>query len=319
MLRLRGTNISQARQIVKVRQIEAFKAVIETGSVTAASRRLSLTQPAVSKLIVHLERSIGMTLFERSKARLKPTPEATIFYEYVSRSFAILENLVVVAKEIKALRRGTITVGCLPMLSNAWLSRQCVQFAKGRPDVDITVQTQSSGKILEWVSSGQVDVGLGMLSEDPDVNAEPISSVELVCVLPPGHQLAAKQVIAPADFDGQSFVAAGLDVSREKITALFRTYDVKPKAQFDAILGSTTCNFVAAGGGMSLVNAASAFEYQHLGYEIRRFRPELRFKIYLITSRHKTPSALVEEFCARMRRELGPELASLSERLPPPG
>ena len=56
---------------LKIRQIEAFKAVVETGSVTAAALKLSLTQPAVSKLIAHLERSVGMRLFERTRGRLR--------------------------------------------------------------------------------------------------------------------------------------------------------------------------------------------------------------------------------------------------------
>ena len=68
---------------LKIRQIEAFKAVVETGSVTAASKRLSLTQPAVSKLIAYLERSVGMKLFERARGRLQATPEAEIFYQHV--------------------------------------------------------------------------------------------------------------------------------------------------------------------------------------------------------------------------------------------
>jgi len=304
---------------LKIRQIEAFKAVVETGSVTAASHKLSLTQPAVSKLIAHLERSVGMALFERARGRLTPTPEAQIFYEHVSQTFSILENLLLVAKEIKSLKRGKITVVCLPLLCNTWLPQQCVAFAKGKPDVSVSIQTQSSTRILEWVASGQVDIGLGMVCDDPRVKVELLASIEAVCVLPRGHALAAKSVITPHDIDGQSFVqTGGLDGTRDKIGALFKTFDVHAQIRFDTIVASATCNLVAAGAGVSLVNALSAWEFQHVGYEIRRFRPELRFKIYLLSSKHKPPAALIGAFGEQLKRNAKAELETLSEKILPP-
>jgi DNA-binding transcriptional LysR family regulator len=301
---------------LKIRQIEAFKAVVETGSVTAASKRLSLTQPAVSKLIAYLERSVGMKLFERARGRLQATPEAEIFYQHVSQSFTILENLLFVAREIKALKRGNITIVGLPLLCNAWLPQQSYKFAKDKPDVSVSIQTQSSTRILDWVGSGQVDIGLGMVCDDPRVHAELLASVEAVCVLPNGHELARKDIISPQDFDGQQFVqTGGLDGTRDKIAALFRTFDIQPRMRFDTIVGSATCNFVAAGAGVSLVNAVSAWEFKHMGYEIRRFRPELNFKIYLLTTKHKPLSSLTSAFCEQMKRDAKAELETLSTRL----
>jgi DNA-binding transcriptional LysR family regulator len=301
---------------LKIRQIEAFKAVVESGSVTAASQRLSLTQPAVSKLIAYLERSVGMKLFERTRGRLKPTPEAEIFYQHVSQSFSILENLLFVAREIKSLKRGNITIVGLPLLCNAWLPQQSYKFAKDKEDVSVSIQTQSSTRILDWVGSGQVDIGLGMVCDDPRVRAELLASLEAVCVLPRGHALSKKKVINPQDFDGQSFVqTGGLDGTRDKIAALFKTFDIHAKMRFDTIVGSATCNFVAAGAGVSLVNAVSAWEFQHMGYEIRRFRPELKFKIYLLTTQHKPLSALTSAFCEQMKRDAKVELETLAEKL----
>lgn len=301
---------------LKIRQIEAFKAVVESGSVTAASQRLSLTQPAVSKLIAYLERSVGMKLFERTRGRLKPTPEAEIFYQHVSQSFTILENLLFVAREIKSLKRGNLTIVGLPLLCNAWLPQQSYKFAKDKDDVSISIQTQSSTRILDWVGSGQVDIGLGMVCDDPRVRAELLASVEAVCVLPRGHELARKTVINPQDFDGQSFVqTGGLDGTRDKIAALFKTFDIHAKLRFDTIVGSATCNFVAAGAGVSLVNAVSAWEFQHMGYEIRRFRPELKFRIYLLTTQHKPLAALTSAFCEQMKRDAKVELETLGEKL----
>src|SRR4051794_32383621 len=66
------------RAVVNIRQIEAFHAVMETGSVTHAGARLGISQPAVSKLLKSFAESCGFKLFLRSNGRLLPTREARL-------------------------------------------------------------------------------------------------------------------------------------------------------------------------------------------------------------------------------------------------
>jgi len=55
---------------MNLRQIEAFRAIIDTGTVSRAAERLSISQPAVTKLLQHLESTIGFALFDRGRGRL---------------------------------------------------------------------------------------------------------------------------------------------------------------------------------------------------------------------------------------------------------
>ncbi|WP_325052329.1 LysR family transcriptional regulator [Sinorhizobium meliloti] len=57
------------------RQIEAFRAVIISGTVSRAAELMGVTQPNVSRLVGELEEAIGFALFDRVKGRLIPTPE----------------------------------------------------------------------------------------------------------------------------------------------------------------------------------------------------------------------------------------------------
>src|SRR4051812_8483162 len=61
------------RRHLNLRQIEAFRAVIENGTVSRAAEMLHISQPAMSKLIAHLEADTGLKLFDRVKGRLAPT------------------------------------------------------------------------------------------------------------------------------------------------------------------------------------------------------------------------------------------------------
>ena len=81
------------RRHINLRQIEAFKGVIENGTVSRASQLLNISQPAMSKLIAHLEADTGLRLFDRVKGRLAPTEHAMRLYEEVGRIFAGVRQL----------------------------------------------------------------------------------------------------------------------------------------------------------------------------------------------------------------------------------
>ena len=89
---------------INLRQLEAFRAVMQTRSITRASELLFVSQPAVTRLIKDLEASVGFSLFQRLKKRLYPTPEAFSFLEEVELSFSGLDKINIAAREIRDRR-----------------------------------------------------------------------------------------------------------------------------------------------------------------------------------------------------------------------
>lgn len=65
---------------MRLKHIEVFHAVMQTGSVSAAARLLHVTQPAVSRTLQHAELQLGFPLFERVRGRLTPTNEAAALF-----------------------------------------------------------------------------------------------------------------------------------------------------------------------------------------------------------------------------------------------
>ncbi|MDP2284909.1 MAG: LysR family transcriptional regulator, partial [Pseudohongiella sp.] len=63
---------------MNLKSLECFRAIMQTGSATAAARQLDLTQPGVSRLLKILEDEVGGELFYREKGRLIPTQEAQL-------------------------------------------------------------------------------------------------------------------------------------------------------------------------------------------------------------------------------------------------
>ena len=65
---------------MNLRQIEVFQAVMQTGSTVEAARLLHVSQPGISRMLAHIELQLGLTLFERRKGKLLPTPQADALY-----------------------------------------------------------------------------------------------------------------------------------------------------------------------------------------------------------------------------------------------
>ena len=76
-----------------LKQVETFRTVYETESVTAAARRLDVSPATVSATLAALEASIELRLFERVRQRMQRTPEATLLYEEIRRLNVGLESL----------------------------------------------------------------------------------------------------------------------------------------------------------------------------------------------------------------------------------
>src|SRR5258708_21111610 len=102
---------------IKIRQVEAFRALMQRHTVTRAAQTLHVSQPAVSRLLADFEAGVGFTLFERQQGRLVPTAEARVLYEEVERAFVGLDRISHAAQPIRAMRLGSFRVPGSPAVA----------------------------------------------------------------------------------------------------------------------------------------------------------------------------------------------------------
>src|SRR5579859_3390735 len=145
---------------LNIRQIEAFKALIESGTTGRAALLLNVSQPAVSKLITHLEFDTGLKLFDRLKNRLEPTEHAMRLYDEVERIFAGVRQVESVVDAIRREEQGRLSIGVMPALSGSFIQRTTMSFLKNRQNVFCSVQTLGSHLILDGLLTRKLDVGL---------------------------------------------------------------------------------------------------------------------------------------------------------------
>ena len=142
---------------MNLRQLEAFRAVMLSGSVTQAAAALHISQPAVSKLLADLEYHLGFPLFVRSKGvALTVTPEADVFFHEVERSFAGIAVLKRAAADIRNASTGTLRIAALPALAVSFLPSVITTFRRRHAGVDrdMIIETQYAMTICALVLQG---------------------------------------------------------------------------------------------------------------------------------------------------------------------
>lgn len=289
--------------MINSRQIEAFRALILSGSATSAANFLGVSQPAVSRLIQDLERQLRIKLFRRTGGRLLPTGDAMTLYREVERSFVGLDRIERVATDLRERRGGALRVAALPALAVGFLPELAAEFLARRPTVDIALHGMNSPFVLDWVTNGQCDVGIvGQHFQHAGIVVEMLPPVAAVAVLPGDHVLATKSVITPEDFEGQDFISiAAPSLIRYKFEILMQEHKVRPRIRAETPLTMIACGMVAAGFGCAVVDPFTAQRYRGTNLVVRPFRPTAAFEWAIITAALAPESMIVTEFIAAFR------------------
>lgn len=171
-----------------VRLIEAFHAVMTWGTTARAAEVLRISQPAVSKAIMALERTVGFRIFDREKGRLVPTAEGRLFYREVEISFAGIARLRSAAARIRDYGTGEVRLGCLSAFSTNLVPKAIARFRRSHPDVSVTLVVASSSVLRDQVAANHLD--LAVTADEIDqtgVDAAPFAEIDAMIAVPPGH------------------------------------------------------------------------------------------------------------------------------------
>lgn len=287
---------------INLRQVEAFRAVIENGTVSGAAAALNVTQPAVSKLVSNLELDTGLRLFDRVKGKLSPTVQGVRLYEEVDRIFAGLHQMERAVETVRREERGRLLVGILPALAGHFIQQVTTRFLEREPHVFVSLVVKGSPGLADWLVTRQIDVGiLNARVDHPYLETEPFLSHPLVCVMPPDHRLARKRVIKPADLQDEPFIGFDESVEIRRTTdAVMKSYDVAPRLVLEVTTAPTLCEFVAGGSGVSLVHPLMAAPMRDR-VVIRRFEPAIDNHFLLAKSQKARNAGLLDVFIQQAR------------------
>ena len=290
---------------MNLRQLEVFYAIMQTGSVTGAARRLHVTQPAISNVLKHTEQQLEFKLFERVGGRLHPTPEATDLMPDVNEIFGRVGTLIRVAQEMRDGRSGRLVVATSPTLVNAFLPRAVALFRQRSPGVRVAVQSLPTPLVVERVARREVDMGIVYAPViDGGVDAEELVMTEMACVVPKKHPLARKRIIDAKDLEGMPVISLGATTRiGASIEQECRNAGVPaPDVHIEASSSLAACLIVSEGAGVGLVDRATSLSGRFGDLAFRPFRPRIAVKVQLIYTRGRPRSRAAVQLSEQLRR-----------------
>jgi len=297
------------------RQIEAFRAVMAAGNMTAGAAVLGITQPAVSRLIRDLEDTVGLKLFFREGNRLIPTREAMILNSEADKIFRGLDHLSSIATELRQARMGNLRIASIVSLSSTCIPTAIASFQKGRPSVVTSLGSFDSHVVVDAVEQHQFDIGFAQLRDyKQDVIIQPLPVVEALCILPTGSPLADKLVIRPDDLNGCVYISTGTKGSMQaKADAMMREHGVSGVRVVETNLAASAKALVSRGMGLTIVDPFTALTDRNSWYVVRRFEPRMTYEATIVYPKYRETSRLGVEFGKQVTEQflaLDPQTAS---------
>ncbi|VCU64893.1 LysR family transcriptional regulator [Pseudomonas synxantha] len=301
------------KNTVNLKQLEAFKAIMATGSTIGAATRMGLSQSAVSRLLSQLEEHLGFALFLRKKGRLMATPEAEELLAEVAGLVDGMQRIQRLADEMRVgrSRKSLLKVGVPTSMTQELLPRIVAQFLKEHDDIVVELLTGSYDTIERAVLDRSADLGFVRLpTEIPDFDVEPVLQTEGVCVMPADHPLTRHACIEVQHLRDVPLVMLGRQRAlRAELNQVFRAANLTPQVRVEVHSVGAACSFVAEGLGVSIVNGLLASHFRHLPIVTRPFRPALPYAFGLAFRANEPRSQLVNAFAEHLKQRLSAQNA----------
>jgi len=290
---------------LRFRQLQAFHAIVETGTVTGAAGLLGISQPGVSNLLSQLEDQAGMALFERLHGRLLPTPEAELLFAEVDTVMRGMSKVTQTMVDLKTRKLGQLQIASQHAMSFGFMPRLIARFASDRPELNISFQSQYSSKVQEWVWNGLFEIGVCEMPLLYDTLTVYPLYVETMLALHKDNPLARYEVLTPELLAGEPFIVMGQDhMTHRRLREAFQDAGVPLRTRVHSHLFKNLLSFVQEGMGVALLDRFM-FDYDMQGDVITRpFRPTIRMDMCVITSKSRPMSQLGKEFLDLLLGEL---------------
>jgi DNA-binding transcriptional LysR family regulator len=255
---------------MNMQRLRAFQAIMRTGSVTSAAKDLTLTQPAVSKLLKALELEVGFPLFHRANGRLTPSAQGTTFYQRAQRILTDIEELATIARNVAENRLGEIRLVATSQLSTTLFPRAIGEFQKKYPDVFVSLEIIPLRDADRWISGLNFDLGVSALPMAwSGLGYEAFLTLAPVAVVPTANPLSSRASLSARDLDGQPFIRlTSSNLLRSQVDADLIKSNAHPVVKAEVSTPMTACALAAQGVGLAVVDAYSPVVAKTDGFQI---------------------------------------------------
>jgi len=181
----------EEKKILKIwlSHILEFCEVAREESFSKAAENLDKTQPAVSSAVKKLEKTLGVTLFNRYNKRVTLTEEGKLLYKRALEIIGLFENTIRAIMDGSLCKTGVVRIGAPSVVIDSFLFELINEFRKNNPEIVFSIQEGASIEVVKGVENQIFELGIvGEIKFPSNLIVHKLTNIEFICVVPGKYQ-----------------------------------------------------------------------------------------------------------------------------------
>lgn len=192
---------------LNLHQLTTFQVVAKHCSFVRAAEELHFSQPAVSAQIRHLEKTLGVKLFDQIGRKTHLTQAGEELYLYSQKIFSVIDETLEVMDALRSPHYGRLSVGADTTVGSYVIPGLLGKFRQIYPQVEILLQVLNRLSLVEAILNNRVELAImGSVPDDAPVEIEPFAYNPLVMVAAPSHRLAGLRNVSIEELGREHFL-----------------------------------------------------------------------------------------------------------------
>ncbi len=292
---------------MEIRQVQYFLAIAEKGSFSAASEELYISQSALSKQIMALEKELGFALFDRNKRKISMTAAGEAFLKYGRRLNQVYLDMT---RELTRFKTTSpLSIAAIPVVAEYGITSCLARFRSAHPQIHFAMEEREAFTIPPALQSHQFELAFLRENYLPK-SLQPVLEIcrdKMVVTLSQKHRLAGRKSLRLEELSDQNFILFEKGTVIHEISMdAFRRAGFKPKIAYTGLRAQSVLSSVASQDGIALMMERVLDYHSHPGIVSIPLQEPIESRILLVASKNKElskPARIFIEFLtADLRR-----------------
>ncbi|HXI20355.1 MAG TPA: LysR family transcriptional regulator, partial [Gemmatimonadales bacterium] len=240
--------------ILEIRHLELMAAVAEHGTLTRASRELHVSQSALSHLLGNLEARLRTALFHRVGRRMVPTAAGLRLLDTARATIPHLQRAEEDLSRLSGGGGGVVRISTECYTCYHWLPALLQRLRTRTPGIEVQIVADATRAPGAALLEGRIDLAIVTSATSPHFRSFPLFRDRLVAIMPPGHRLAERAYLNPADLGDEHLLTYAVPRSELAVfTEFLDPAGVHPASVSRIELTEAILEMVRAGLGISVL------------------------------------------------------------------
>lgn len=237
-----------------IKQVQCVLAVAEAGSFSTAAEELYISQSSLSKLIMALEKELGVRLFDRSHRQIALTPAGEAFLSHARTLDVAYRGLL--ADMVAYQATPTLTIVAIPVIAQYDIPSYVAQFRSAYPDIALTLEEREASAILPALHNHQFDMAFvrDNYLDAAQFAVKQFTGDHMVAVVSTKHRYAARACLALVELADENHIMfdKGTVVHEVAVDAC-RAAGFEPRIFYASLRVESVLGLVASNSGVALM------------------------------------------------------------------